>query len=70
MSEFVVVMQAKKKLYFMPLDDKNIPMPFMLKGDLRIMRGKEIARPGYYPIEHNEENFRFFVPVDMLKVKL
>lgn len=69
MSDFRVVMQAKKSLYFMPLkDDDGPPMPFMIKNDLRIMQGIRTTQPGYHPIEHNDENFRFFVPVDMCKV--
>jgi hypothetical protein len=60
-------MQAKKKLYFMPANEDEPPMPFMLKNDLRVMIGVRTTRPGYHSIEHNDENFRFFVPVDMLE---
>lgn len=67
MSTFVVIMQAKKSIYFMPLKEDEPPMPFMIKGQIRVMRGKMTTRSGYEPIEHNDENFRFFIPVDMTK---
>lgn len=68
MANLVVVMQAKKSLYFMPLEGDGPPMPFMIKNDLRIMVGARTMRPGYHYIEHTDENFRFFVPMDMLRV--
>lgn len=71
MSDFRVVMQAKKRLFWMPLDDTDgPPMPFRLKGDLLVMVGARTTRSGYHPIEYNDENFRFFVPIDMLKLNL
>lgn len=71
MTDFAVILQAKKRLYWMPLDGTDgSPMPFRLKGDLLVMRGARMTRPGYHPIEYNDENFRFFVPVDMLRPEM
>lgn len=70
MSDLKVIMQAKKKLYFIPVDQNEPPCPFMLKNDLRIMIGARATRRGYHPIEYNDENFRFFVPLDMCRPKL
>lgn len=70
MSNFVIIMQARKNLYFIPIDEKEPPMPFRLKGDLLKMVGARTNRAGYHPIEYSDENFRFFIPADMLQMKV
>ena len=69
MSNIVFVGQAKKSLYWIPVEgNESPPMPFMVKGDLRILRGKEMIRTGFKPIKYSDDNFRIFIPIDMLRL--
>lgn len=67
-SKLTIIMQAKKDLYF--LCAGKPPVLYMEKGSLRVMYGKVAGRTGYSYIEFNDENFRFFFPLDMMKPSL
>lgn len=65
----IVVIQAKRDLYFEFLDPDIEPRLFMKKGDCRVMMGLCSKMVGSREIMHTEDNFNFFVPMTKANVK-